>query len=43
VPADALPWGTKLEYDGVMDLVEVEAVIERLDALLAWRQAEGLT
>jgi heptosyltransferase I len=43
VPADALPWGTKLEYDGVMDLVEVEAVIERLDALLAWLQAEGLT
>jgi heptosyltransferase I len=35
VPADALPWGTKLEYDGVMDLIEIEAVTERLDALLA--------
>jgi heptosyltransferase I len=41
VPADALAWGTKLEHDGVMDLVEVEAVIERLDALMAWRQAGG--
>jgi heptosyltransferase I len=40
VPADALAWGTKLEYDGVMDLVEVDAVIERLDALMTWRQAE---
>jgi heptosyltransferase I len=39
--ADTLPWGTKLEYDGVMDLVEVDAVIERLDALMAWRQAGG--
>ncbi len=35
VPADALPWGTKLEYDGVMDLIETDAVIERLDALVA--------
>jgi heptosyltransferase I len=34
VPADALPWGTRLEYDGVMDLVETEAVIERLDRLV---------
>jgi heptosyltransferase I len=41
VPAEALPWGTKLEYEGVMDLVETEAVIERLDALMAWRQAGG--
>lgn len=39
VPAEALPWGTKLEYEGVMDLVETEAVIERLDALMACRQA----
>lgn len=35
VAADALPWGTKLEYDGVMDLVETDAAIERLDALMA--------
>jgi heptosyltransferase I len=31
-PAAQLPWGTKLEYPGVMDLIEVDAVIERLDA-----------
>lgn len=42
VPADTLAWGTKLEYDGVMDLVEVDAVVERLDALMAWRQAGGV-
>ncbi|MFO1506138.1 MAG: glycosyltransferase family 9 protein [Lysobacterales bacterium] len=35
VPADALQWGTKLEYPGVMDLVDVDAVIERLDAFAA--------
>lgn len=34
-PADALPWGTKLEYPGVMDLIEVDDVIERLDAFVA--------
>jgi heptosyltransferase I len=37
VPAAALPWGTKIEVPGVMDLIETEAVIERLDALLAAR------
>jgi len=31
-PAAALPWGTKLEHRGVMDLIEVDAVIERLEA-----------
>jgi heptosyltransferase I len=31
-PADALPWGTKLEHRGVMDLIEVDDVIERLEA-----------
>ena len=30
--ADKLAWGTKLEYRGVMDLIEVDAVIERLQA-----------
>lgn len=29
---DALRWGTRIEDDGVMDLIEVDAVIERLDA-----------
>jgi heptosyltransferase I len=30
-PAADLPWGTKLEYPGVMDLVETDAVIESFD------------
>lgn len=37
VPADALPWGTKLEYEGVMDLVEAEAAIDALDRFAAAR------
>jgi heptosyltransferase I len=36
-PADALAWGTKLEYPGVMDLIGVDDVIERLDAFDARR------
>lgn len=35
VPADALPWGTKLEHPGVMDLVETEAAIDALDRFVA--------
>jgi heptosyltransferase I len=31
VAAEQLPWGTKLEYPGVMELIETEAVIETLD------------
>ncbi|MBS0557460.1 MAG: glycosyltransferase family 9 protein [Proteobacteria bacterium] len=34
-PASALPWGTKLEYPGVMELIETDAVIERFDAFAA--------
>lgn len=34
-PAAALPWGKRIEFPGVMDLIETEAVIERLDALMA--------
>lgn len=37
VPATALPWGAKIEVPGVMDLVETDAVVERLDALVATR------
>lgn len=36
-PASALPWGHKIECPGVMDLVETDAVIERLDAFMATR------
>ncbi|HET6545502.1 MAG TPA: glycosyltransferase family 9 protein [Rhodanobacteraceae bacterium] len=34
-PVEALPWGAKLEHSGVMDLIEVDDVIERLDAFIA--------
>jgi heptosyltransferase I len=34
-PSSSLPWGTKIEYPGVMDLVTVEDVKERLDAFVA--------
>ncbi|WP_440222726.1 glycosyltransferase family 9 protein [Dokdonella sp. MW10] len=34
-PASALPWGTKLEHVGVMDLITVEDVIERLETFAA--------
>jgi heptosyltransferase I len=34
-PAAQLPWGSKIEYPDVMDLVETDAVIERFDAFCA--------
>jgi len=34
-PAAELPWTEKIERPGVMDLIEVDAVVERLDALMA--------
>jgi heptosyltransferase I len=34
-PADALKWGTKIEREGVMALVTVDDVIERLEAFVA--------
>lgn len=36
-PAAALPWGTKIEHAGVMNLIETEAVIERFDAFVRER------
>lgn len=33
VPATDAPWGAKVEKAGVMDLIRVETVIERIDAL----------
>jgi len=38
-PADALKWGTKLEYPGVMDLITVPDVTTRIDA---WAETKGL-
>jgi heptosyltransferase I len=34
-PAAALPWGTKLEYPGVMELIAVDDVVERFEAFTA--------
>jgi len=34
-PASELPWGTKIEYPGVMELIETDAVIERFEAFNA--------
>lgn len=39
--AAELPWGTKIEREGVMDLIEVADVIERLDAVMEQRGAQG--
>ena len=36
-PAAELPWGTKLEHPGVMELIETEAVIERFAAFVRER------
>ena len=33
-PAAEVPWGTKIEYPGVMDLVTVDDVVEKLEAAL---------
>ncbi|HXS74320.1 MAG TPA: glycosyltransferase family 9 protein [Rhodanobacteraceae bacterium] len=35
-PASQIPWGTKIEYPGVMDLIEVADVIEGLQALIRY-------
>jgi len=40
-PAAELPWGTKLEYEGVMDLIGVDDVIERLEAFVMQRSRSG--
>lgn len=34
-PASQIPWGTKIEKPGVMDLIEVDAVVERFEAAAA--------
>jgi heptosyltransferase I len=34
--ADEIPWGSKIERPGVMDLIEVDAVIERFEACAAY-------
>lgn len=34
-PAAELPWGTKIEFPGVMELIETDAVVERFEAFAA--------
>ncbi len=34
-PAEALPWGKRIEFEGVMDLISVDEVIGRFDACAA--------
>jgi heptosyltransferase I len=34
-PAEALRWGTKIEFPGVMDLIDVDAVIEAFERFIA--------
>jgi heptosyltransferase I len=34
-PASDIPWGTKIERPGVMDLIEIDDVIERFEAAAA--------
>jgi heptosyltransferase I len=40
---EALPWWTKIERPGVMDLIRPEEVIERLDQFMQIRQRAGRT
>ncbi len=40
-PAAQLKWGSRIQHDGVMDLVEVDAVIERLDAFHRYHLGNG--
>jgi heptosyltransferase I len=40
-PADRLPWGKRVEFPGVMDLVAVPEVVARFDAFSDWRAAGG--
>ena len=35
IPAERLPWTKKIERPGVMDLIEVQEVTDKLDALIA--------
>jgi heptosyltransferase I len=40
-PAAELEWGTKIECEGVMELVTVADVVERIDAFMAGRPGSG--
>ncbi|GHA69681.1 glycosyltransferase family 9 protein [Cognatilysobacter bugurensis] len=40
-PASALPWGTKIEHEGVMDLVTVDEAIAAFERFVADRSRHG--
>ncbi len=40
-PAPALKWGTKIEHDGVMDLIAVEDGIAAFERYVAFREGRG--
>ena len=40
-PAQALRWGRRIEFPGVMDLVTVDDAAARFDAFAAHRDAQG--
>jgi heptosyltransferase I len=40
-PASELAWGTKIEHEGVMQLIGVDDVIERFDAFAAARMSQA--
>lgn len=40
-PAAELPWGTKIEHEGVMDLVTLDDVVERIDAFASSQTVQG--
>lgn len=41
-PASELKWGTRIQHEGVMDLIEVDAVVERLDAFQRHRSGQSV-
>lgn len=41
-PASELRWGTKIEHEGVMDLIDTGSVIERFDAFAQARDASAV-
>lgn len=38
-PAESLAWGTKVEHEGVMELIQTDDAIERFDAFIALRSS----
>jgi heptosyltransferase I len=40
-PAAELPWGTRIQYEGVMDLIGVDDVVERFEAFARCRPSEA--